>query len=72
VGSDAFVPDIEICLVNSAANNRNITVTCGGVGYNNNSVGFAKTGNVSCISVVGCHSLGVETGSWGHVKSLYR
>jgi len=71
VGPDAFLPDIELCLVNSALNDRNITVACGGVGYQNNSIGFVKTGG-------GCSDTGetcftsLEPESWGRIKGLYR
>jgi len=71
VGPDAFLPDIEICLVPSAANNRNITVACGGTGYDNFVHGFAKTGGVTCAEFFEC-GLTVTDGSWGKVKSLFR
>jgi hypothetical protein len=70
VGPDQFVPDIEICLVPSAANNRNITVACGGIGFNNDVVGFAKTGGVSCYQP--CLVDVVVDESGGRVKSLFR
>jgi hypothetical protein len=72
VGSDAFVPDIEICLVPSAANNRSITVACSGIGYVNNVLGFAKIGSSSCFDVLLCFDLPVQDTSWGKLKSLYR
>ena len=70
VGGDAFLPDIEICLVPSAANNRNITVACGGLGYNNVTIGFAKTGGAGCVGS-GCFDA-VTDNSWGKVKALFR
>jgi len=71
VGPDAFLPDIEICLVNSALNNRNITVACGGTGFNNESNGFAKTSQASCYAGA-CSGVSVEDSSWGQVKALFR
>jgi hypothetical protein len=70
VGPDQFIADIEICLVPSAANNRNITVACGGVGYNNISNGFAKTSQASCYDNA-CEGISVESSSWGRIKNLY-
>jgi len=70
VGPDAFLPDIEICLVPSAANNRSIVVACGGVGYNNDVVGFAKTSPASCVQPL-CQ-VSVEESSWGSIKGLYK
>ena len=74
VGPDAFLPDIEICLVPSAANNRSITVACGGSGFNNNVIGFAKTSAASCVdgdSSTLC-GVSVESSTWGQIKGLYR
>jgi hypothetical protein len=70
VGPDAFIPDIEICLVPSAANNRNITVACGGVGYNNDVAGFKKTAVASCTFPL-C-PVSVESSTWGQIKGLYK
>jgi hypothetical protein len=71
VGPDAFIPNIHICLIPSAANNRNITVACGGLGFNNDVVGFQKTGPASCVSVL-CPVVSVESSTWGQIKGLYR
>jgi hypothetical protein len=38
----------ELCLVPSAANGRNITVACGGVGYSNEQRGYGTDGASSC------------------------
>jgi hypothetical protein len=77
VGPDAFLPDIELCLVPSALNNRNITVACGGTGHPNGVIGFAKTGGVSCDDSGGdpwslCVLYSVEESTWGGIKGLYR
>jgi hypothetical protein len=71
VGPDAFLPDIEICLVPSAANARNITVACGGVGYQNDVQGFKKLGPASCSQAL-CQPVSVESSTWGQIKGLYR
>jgi hypothetical protein len=71
VGPDAFLPDIEICLVPSALNNRNITVACGGTGYPNTVIGFAKTGGASCNDGLICADIVIDH-TWGRVKSLFR
>jgi hypothetical protein len=72
VGPDAFLPDIEICLVPSVANNRNITVECGtGLGVGNLVQGFAKTSPASC-SVADLCPTSVEENTWGSIKGLYR
>jgi hypothetical protein len=71
VGPDAFLPDIEICLVPSALNNRSITVACGGTGYQNDAVGFKKTGPASCVQPL-CQPVSVESSTWGQIKGLYR
>jgi hypothetical protein len=76
VGPDAFVPDIELCIVNSALNNRSITVTCAPQeGVPNGSIGFHKTGAPSCalLNTTTCEPLvSVEANSWGQIKGLYR
>ena len=73
VGPDAFLPDIEICLVPSAANARNITVECGtGLGISNDVVGFAKTSAASCVAASLCGPVSVESSTWGQIKGLYR
>jgi hypothetical protein len=43
----APVPAAELCLANSAANNRNITVLCGGIGWINDWIGY-RTGSTYC------------------------
>jgi hypothetical protein len=40
-------PAAELCLANSASNNRNITVLCGGIGWNNDWTGYG-TGSTPC------------------------
>jgi hypothetical protein len=73
VGADAFVPDIELCLVPSLANNRNVTVDCvQGLGWPNTTVGFAKTGGATCVDLLCGPPVSTEQSTWGGVKSLYR
>jgi hypothetical protein len=76
VGPDSFVPDVEICLIPSALNNRSITVQCGGQGIQNATIGFKKTAAPSCnfLDTVQCLMTGtpVEGASWGQIKGLYR
>jgi hypothetical protein len=44
----AVAPAGELCLVPSAANNRNLTVACGGTGYPNAQLGYGTDGEASC------------------------
>lgn len=71
LGPDNFVPDVELCIVNSAANNRNLTVDClTGLGVTNATIGFRKTAAPSCIDQL-C-PVPVHSRSWGEIKGLYR
>jgi hypothetical protein len=74
VGPDQFIADIELCMVNSAANNRNITVTCPPQqGIPNFTIGFRKSTAPSCISLTPATcTTGVDANSWGQIKGLYR
>jgi hypothetical protein len=75
----------EICLVPSAANNRNITVACGGAGFDNDQIGYRTHGAPTCRDDVFCSAFGtfgwtisasptdplVNTGSLTPGASLY-
>ncbi|HMB71584.1 MAG TPA: hypothetical protein VKU85_19900 [bacterium] len=71
VGADAFVPDIELCIVQSS-NGLNVTVDCNGVAWPNTSVGFAKTGGGTCVEELCQMPVSVDRSSWGRMKGLYR
>jgi len=71
VGPDAFVPDIELCIVPSS-NNRNVTVDCSGALWPNTTVGFAKTGGLTCADELCQMPVSTDETSWGRVKGLYR
>jgi hypothetical protein len=63
----------NICLGNSAANDRNITVGVDGKGYVNDWRGFASVDGAPCeTSTELCSTEAVEAETWGNIKSLYR
>ncbi|HMB70197.1 MAG TPA: hypothetical protein VKU85_12830 [bacterium] len=76
VGPDSFVPEVELCLIPSALNNRSITVQCGGQGIDNATIGFTKTMAPACnfLNTTTCVASGtaVEGASWGQIKGLYK
>jgi hypothetical protein len=73
VGPDALTPDIELCIV-PTPDGVNHTVDCQPLpqAWPNTSIGFAKTGNGSCIDVLCQPPVSTEGSSWGAVKGLYR
>lgn len=73
MGPDAFVPAVDVCIVNSNANNRSITIDCAtGSGNVNDFRGFSK-GGVPCESgATLCPPVSVEAQTWGSIKGLYR
>lgn len=72
VPADNLVPDIELCIVPSAANNRNETVTCVPETVPNESIGFKKAGVPGCANFQLCAVFSTERSSWSRVKGLYR
>jgi hypothetical protein len=45
-------PAAELCIVPSAANNRNITLFCSGIGYSNGAIGY-RTDGIPCNNLIG-------------------
>jgi hypothetical protein len=62
---------LDVCLVPSADNGFNLTVDCGGTGWDNGVVGFNSMGQSPCGSGP-CEAISVDDQSWGGIKSLYR
>lgn len=74
VGPDALIPDIGVCIVKSAANNRAIVVECGQTPIQIVSIGFQKSGPAACadLNIADCTPTAVERTSWGQIKGLYK
>jgi hypothetical protein len=62
---------LDVCLVPSADNGFNLTVDCGGTGWDNTVVGFNSMGQGPCDSGL-CGITSVSERSWSGIKSLYR
>ena len=72
--ADGSIPAIELCIVPSEQNGRDVSVTCDSSIYENDSIGFAKAGE-PCSSMPTstlCPTYTVDDETWGEVKSLYR
>lgn len=72
--ADASIPEIELCIVPSELNGRDVSVTCDSSIYENDNIGFAKPGQ-PCSSIPSstlCPTYTVNAETWGEVKSLYR
>jgi hypothetical protein len=65
---------LDVCLVASADNGFNLTVDCGGTGWDNDFVGFSSAGSPPCATPVLCvpPGLSIEPRSWAGIKSIYR
>jgi hypothetical protein len=62
---------LNICLQASADNGFNLTVDCGGNGWDNGYTGYAENGASPCSTPL-CPTVSVEDETWGGIKSLYR
>lgn len=72
--ADTSIPEIELCIVPSAQNNRDVSVSCDSAIYENDNIGFAKPGQ-PCSSIPSstlCPTYTVDDETWGQVKSMYR
>lgn len=74
-GSLLFLNDgqgFSVCLVPSADNGFNLTVDCGGTGWDNGVWGFSSTTAPPC-HIDNCSFVdSVRDDTWGGIKTLYR